>query len=74
MIAVTPEQIKTWIEEGMPGAEVSVEGDGQHFEAIVICADFAGKNLLEQHRMVYDVLGDKMKADIHALSLKTRAS
>ncbi|OGT47006.1 MAG: BolA family transcriptional regulator [Gammaproteobacteria bacterium RIFCSPHIGHO2_12_FULL_41_15] len=68
---ITPQDIKLWIEEGLPGAEVSVDGDGTHFEARVISKAFEGKNLLERHRLVYEALGDKMRADIHALSLKT---
>lgn len=68
---VTPQEIKQWIEQGLPGAKAEVTGDGAHFEATVICAAFAGKNMLAQHRMVYDALGDKMKSTIHALSLRT---
>ena len=69
------DEIKKLIEAGLPGAQVKVMGDdGQHFEAEVICADFAGKLPLAQHRMVYATLGDKMGRDIHALALKTRAA
>ena len=68
---VTPQQIKTWIEQGLKDSQALVEGDGHHFNATVICPAFAGKPMLEQHRMVYAALGDKMKGDIHALSLKT---
>jgi acid stress-induced BolA-like protein IbaG/YrbA len=73
-MTITAQQIKQWLEEGLPQATVEVMGDdGVHFEATVICPAFAGKNMLAQHRMVYEVLGDKMKQDIHALALKTRA-
>lgn len=69
------EEIKALIEAGLPGAAVSVYGDdGQHFEAEVVCADFAGKPMLAQHRMVYATLGERMGREIHALRLKTRAS
>jgi len=68
---VTPTDIKQWIEENLPEARVEVTGDGQHFEATVISPVFTGKTILEQHRMVYDALGDKMKDAIHALSLQT---
>lgn len=71
---VTPDNIKNWIELGLPGAQAEVTGDGQHFEATVICQEFAGKNILEQHRMVFNVLGDKMQGLIHALSLRTRVA
>ncbi len=68
--------IKQLIEQGLPGADVNVLGDdGQHFEAIVTSAAFTGKSLIEQHRMVKATLGDKFSSgELHALSLKTRAS
>lgn len=68
---VTPNDIKTWIEAGMPGAKAQVEGDGQHFEAVIVSPDFAGKSMVQQHQLVYRALGDRMKQDIHALSLRT---
>ena len=71
---VTPEQIKQWIEAGLPGSRVEIDGDGRHFQAVVLSEEFAGKTRIQQHQMVYDALGDKMKADIHALSLRTVTS
>jgi len=68
---VTPEDIKGWIEAGLPGAQVDIDGDGAHFNAVIVCEEFAGKSMIEQHKMVYAALGDKMKAEIHALSMKT---
>ncbi|WP_231971829.1 BolA family protein [Sulfurifustis variabilis] len=59
------------IEQGMPGARVEVIGDGHHFEALIVSPDFAGKTMIQQHRMVYATLGDKMREEIHALSLRT---
>ncbi len=70
---ITNDDIKKWIEEGLPSAQVTVTGDGHHFEALVVCSAFAGKNMLEQHRMVYKTLGQKMGREIHALSLQTRS-
>lgn len=67
----TPEDIQGWIQAGLPDAEVSVDGDGHHFDAVIVTDDFAGKSLIERHQMVYGALGDKMKAEIHALSMKT---
>lgn len=66
-----PEDIKVLIEKGLPSSTVAVHGDGTHFEAIVVCGDFEGKSLIEQHQIVYNALGDAMKEQIHALSLKT---
>lgn len=68
---VTPEEIKDWIEQGLAGCKAWVEGDGHHFEAVIIFEGFHQKSIIQQHRMVYDALGDKMKSLIHALSMKT---
>ena len=65
--------IEQMIRAGLPEAEVSVRGDdGVHFEAEVISAEFAGKNTLQRHRMVYATLGQAMGREIHALGLTTR--
>ena len=72
---MTKEEIQQLIEAGLPGAKVKVIGDdGQHFEAEVISAAFAGKPPIAQHRLVYATLGDRMGREIHALKLTTRAA
>ena len=68
---VSPEDIKGWIEETLAGATVEISGDGHHFEAEIVCVGFAGKSRIQQHQMVYGALGDRMKAEIHALSMRT---
>lgn len=74
-MTMTKEQIQALIEAGLPGAQVSVSGDdGQHFEAEVVSAAFAGKTPVAQHRLVYATLGEKMGREIHALKLRTRAA
>ena len=66
------DEIKKMIEAGMPESQVTVTGDGSHFEALVISEQFEGKGMLQQHRMVYATLGDNIEnAAIHALSMKT---
>ncbi|MBE0439885.1 MAG: BolA family transcriptional regulator [Gammaproteobacteria bacterium] len=66
--------IKKMIEAGLPDAKVEVSGDdGQHFDALVESPSFAGKSLLEQHKMVYATLGNSFESALHALSLKTSA-
>ena len=67
----TPEDIQGWIQAGLPRAEVRVAGDGRHFEAVIVDDGFAGRSLLARHQRVYDALGARMKADIHALSMQT---
>ena len=67
-----PQTIQDLIEAGLPGTTATVESpDGVHFDATVICPDFAGKLPLARHRMVYATLGDRMGGEIHALALKT---
>ena len=68
---VSPEDIKGWIEENLEGASVEISGDGHHFEAEIVCAAVAGKSRIQQHQMVYGALGDRMKVQIHALSMRT---
>ena len=64
--------IRELIRQGLPGAEVEVQGeDGVHFEAVVVSAAFAGKLPLARHRLVYATLGERMGGEIHALALKT---
>lgn len=71
MAAIEPDYIKNMIEAGLSGAQVSVTGDGSHFEAIVISEAFRGKGPLEKHRLVYSTLGDQMSSGtIHALSIR----
>lgn len=65
------ETIAEWIKQGLPESQVSVDGDGHHFEAVIICNEFEGKNTMARHRMVYATLGEKMGNEIHALSMKT---
>ena len=66
------EKVKALIEAGLPGARVEVTGDGRHFEATVISEAFAGKSLIQQHRMVKDTVKAQIESDeLHALSIKT---
>ena len=65
------EEIAKLIKTGVPGSEVEVDGDGTHFTAIIVSDVFTGKNMVQQHQVVYKALGDKMGTDIHALSIQT---
>jgi acid stress-induced BolA-like protein IbaG/YrbA len=70
---VEPQQIKDWIEAGLPCQHVEVRGDGHHFEAVIVSAAFSGKSRVQQHQLVYKALGSRMHAEIHALSMQTFA-
>lgn len=67
----TPDLIKNYIAAGLECTHLEVEGDGQHFTALIVSPAFAGKRLIQRHKLVYAALGDRMKAEIHALSMKT---
>ncbi len=67
----TPELVKEYIVAGLDCMHVEVEGDGQHFNAVIVSDAFAGKRLIARHQLVYAALGDRMRAEIHALSMKT---
>jgi acid stress-induced BolA-like protein IbaG/YrbA len=68
---VTPESIKAGIEAGLACQHVEVIGDGQHFQAVVVSDAFAGKSRVQRHQLVYGALGDRMREEIHALSMQT---
>jgi acid stress-induced BolA-like protein IbaG/YrbA len=68
---VTPQSIQHGIEAGIVCEHVEVAGDGQHFQAVIVSAAFEGRSRVQRHQMVYAALGDRMREEIHALSMKT---
>ena len=64
------DQIRRMIESGMSTSLVKVDGDGVHFEAVVVSEEFRGKSPVARHKLVYGALGDAMGDEIHALSIK----
>ena len=67
-----PNELETLIASAFPEARVQVTGDGRHFEAVIVSEDFQGKSLIQQHRLVYQALGEQFATEaVHALSLKT---
>ncbi len=71
MMLPTPEDVRRYIAEHLACEVVEVSGDGQHFEALIVCAAFAGKSRVQRHQLVYAALGNRMRAEIHALSMRT---
>jgi len=67
----TPAEVQQYIAAGLPCSHLEVEGDGQHFFATIVSAEFDGKSRVARHQRVYQALGDRMRAEIHALSMKT---
>jgi len=70
-MTTTPEAIHSYIAAGLECTHLEVEGDGQHFQAVIVSPAFAGKRPIQRHQIVYAVLGDRMREEIHALSMKT---
>jgi acid stress-induced BolA-like protein IbaG/YrbA len=68
---VTPESVKSGIEAGLVCEHVEVVGDGQHFQALVVSAEFTGRSRIQRHQLVYAALGERMREEIHALSMQT---
>ena len=68
---VTPEQVKSYIEQGLVCTELRVAGDGQHFEALIVSDVFDGKTRIQRHQLVYKALGERMRQEVHALSMRT---
>ena len=68
---VTPESIRQSIERGIDCRHVEVAGDGQHWEALVVSPAFVGLSRIKQHQLVYAALGDRMREEVHALSMQT---
>ena len=67
----TPDDIKRTIEAGLACEHVAVDGDGQHFQAVIVSAAFEGLSRVKRHQLVYGALGDRIRAEIHALSMQT---
>lgn len=65
-------QLESYIQSGLDCDYIRVLGDdGTHFEAVVVSPAFEGKRMVQQHQLVYAALGDRMRAEIHALSMQT---
>ncbi len=67
----TPQEVRSFIAAGLACTHVEVEGDGRHFFATIVSAEFEGLPRVRRHQRVYAALGDRMREEIHALSMKT---
>ena len=69
---LSAEQLKSYITQNLDCDYIQVLGDdGTHFEAVIVSPAFEGKRMVQQHQLVYAALGDRMRAEIHALGMKT---
>lgn len=67
----TPDQVRAFIAAGLPCEHLVVEGDGRHFFATIVSSRFETLNRVRRHQAVYGALGERMREEIHALSMKT---
>ena len=69
---LSADQLESYIKASLDCDYIKVMGDdGTHFEAVIVSPAFEGKNMVQQHQLVYGALGDRMRAEIHALGMKT---
>jgi len=72
MATMNPEMIEQMIRQGLPDCDVVVEGDGAHFEAVVVSPQFAGKTRIQKQQLVYATVKDQLlDGSLHALSIRT---
>lgn len=70
-MSITPEQIRDYIAEKIDCQTLELDGDGHHFNALIVSPAFEGKSRIARHQLVYAALGDRMRQEIHALSMRT---
>jgi acid stress-induced BolA-like protein IbaG/YrbA len=69
---MTAEELRSIIEAGLPCQHIELTGDGRHWYATIVSAEFEGRRSIQRHQRVYATLGAKMHTDeVHALSMKT---
>ena len=69
---MTAQELQDLIGSGLSCAHLHVQGDGRHWYATLVSADFEGKRLIQRHQRVYATLGNRMVTDeVHALSMRT---
>jgi len=69
---MTADELRELISAGLPCQHIEVDGDGRHWSAVIVSAEFENKRLIQRHQRVYATLGARMHTDeVHALSMKT---
>jgi acid stress-induced BolA-like protein IbaG/YrbA len=66
----TPDDVRRYIAAGLACEQLQVEGDGRHFDALVVSSAFEGRSRVQRHQLVYAALGERMREEVHALSIK----
>jgi acid stress-induced BolA-like protein IbaG/YrbA len=67
----SPDDVRRYIAQGLDCQHVEVDGDGRHFNAVIVSAAFEGRSRVQRHQLVYAALGERMREEVHALSMRT---
>ena len=67
--ALAPQRLAIEDESAKHAGHAGARDGGGHYDVTIVSSQFAGKSLLQRHRLVYDALGEAMRKDIHALSI-----
>jgi stress-induced morphogen len=67
----SPQDVAHWIAQGLDCEHLQVDGDGRHFQAVIVASAFEGLRSVQRHQRVYAALGDLMRETVHALSMRT---
>jgi acid stress-induced BolA-like protein IbaG/YrbA len=67
----TPDDVRRYIAAGLECSVLEVDGDGRHFNALIVSPAFEGKLRVARHQLVYAALGERMREEVHALSMRT---
>jgi acid stress-induced BolA-like protein IbaG/YrbA len=67
----TVAEVQGFIAAGLNCSHLEVDGDGRHFFATIVSPEFEGLSRVRRHQRVYAALGERMRVQIHALSMKT---
>jgi acid stress-induced BolA-like protein IbaG/YrbA len=70
---LSPATIEGYIREKLDCTHLAVQGDGTHFDAVIVSPSFSGKSRVQRHQIVYGALGERMREEIHALSMRTQS-
>lgn len=71
MTPPTPDDVRRYIAAGLDCSVLEVDGDGRHFSALIVSPAFEGRTRVARHQMVYAALGERMREEVHALSMRT---
>ena len=69
-VHLDPESVEIEDQSHLHAGHAGAASGGGHFEVVAVAQNFSGLNMLARHRLVYDALGEAMRNEIHALSIK----